>query len=893
MGDVDRAERLPSGTVTFLFTDVEGSTRLWQEQPDAMRAALERHDEILRTAIAAHGGYVFTTAGDSFAAAFQDHSSAVSAASAAQEALGLEVWPAEAPISVRMGVHTGDSWERDGDYFGPTLSVAARMMNAGHGGQVLVSAATNGLLHDVPTRSLGVHRLRDLSEPQEIFELGGGDLEFPPLRTLDQVRHNLPFVADALLGREEAVEEIVTSIVDHPVATIVGVGGIGKTRLALEVAAGSTSRFADGVWLCELAPVGDEAAVAQAVADVIGTRQWPNLSMVDSVAEFCRHREMLVVLDNCEHVLDAAADLVEKVVAVAPGVRLLATSREGLGCSGEVTFPLGSLEVGGLRSASGELFLRRAAEIDSQRVWSGPDEVAIGRICARLDGIPLAIELAAARTRTLSPVEIEERLDDAFRTLRGGRRSIERHRTLQAAIEWSYDLLPEPQRVLFERMAVFAGGADLDAVEHVCASTSSEDFGDAVGDVVELLEELVAKSLVVTERTSWGRTRFRLLEPLRQFAEDRLSQRIETAVIRGRHLAYYADWAETWSADAWGAGVDLRERLDADFANVRSAVDWAIQTEETNHALRIVAAMGTAQVAWERLEVGDWAIRSLRLPGVDSHRLGPSVAGAAAGFCWWRGDVAGHITHIERGEAMSTYDPTAPQPATGRVTYTALVLGDLDAALAMADRIEPSTTEELVSAAWSRQTVVRGDDRAAALIAQLRQETNMTGSTLVGLMADGLASEYLTEHFEYEQAAKHAREAIEAARAIGANFYAHFYIMFLGLAVRGADSTATRDLELARLSLREQRDAGQQADQWLVLVGAALMLGDTKIGADVQHGMQGSQWAGSVVAGVLPTAFAGEVGPLGPTDGVGASDDVPTLSSVVDQVLAAIDKRLA
>jgi hypothetical protein len=242
---------------------------------------------------------------------------------------------------------------------------------------------------------------------------------------------------------------------------------------------------------------------------------------------------------------------------------------------------------------------------------------------------------------------------------------------------------------------------------------------------------------------------------------------------------------------------------------------------------------------------------------------------------------------------MSTYDPTAPQPANGRVTYTALVLGDHDAALAMTDRIEPSTTEELVSSAWSRQTVVRGDDRAAALVAQLRQEANMTGSTLVGLMADGLASEYLTEHFEYEQAAEHAREAIETARRIGANFYAHFYIMFLGLAVRGADSTAARDLELARLSLREQRDAGQQADQWLVLVGAALMLGDTKIAADVQHGMHGSQWAGSAVAGVLPTAFAGEVGPLGPMDNVGTSDDMPTLSSVVDQVLAAIDKRLA
>jgi class 3 adenylate cyclase len=334
VGDEDRTERLPSGTVTFLFTDVEGSTRLWQDEPHTMRVALERHDEILRIAIAAHGGYVFTTAGDSFAAAFQDHLSAASAASAAQTALGLEVWPAEAPISVRMGVHTGDAWERDGDYFGPTLSVAARMMNAGHGGQVLVSAATNGLLHDVPTRSLGVHRLRDLSEPQEIFELGGRDVEFLPLRTLDRVRHNLPVVADVLLGREETVEEIVTAIVDHPVATIVGVGGIGKTRLALEVAARSTSRFADGVWLCELAPVGDEAAVAQVVADAIGTRQWPKLPMVDSVAEFCRHRKMLMVIDNCEHVLDAAAELIETVVAAAPGVRLLATSREGLGCAG-------------------------------------------------------------------------------------------------------------------------------------------------------------------------------------------------------------------------------------------------------------------------------------------------------------------------------------------------------------------------------------------------------------------------------------------------------------------------------------------------------------------------------------------------------------------------------
>jgi class 3 adenylate cyclase len=438
----------PTGTATFLFTDVEGSTRLWEEHPDVMRVALERHDAIMRAAIEHHDGYVFTTAGDSFAAAFQDHASGVSAAAAAQLALQRELWPDRTPIGVRMGVHTGDAWERDGDYFGPTLNMAARLMSAGHGGQVLLSAATTTLLRDVEVRSLGVHRLKDLSEAVEIFELETGDVRFPALRTLDRVRHNLPVTSAPLLGREQAVTDVTRLLDATALVTVVGVGGMGKTRLALAVAAEVADRFVDGVWFCDLAPVDDADAVAHVVADALGARQRPGRSMLDSVAEFCGDRQMLIVVDNCEHVLDHVADLVEAITSLAPNVGFLATSREGLGLDAEVTYPLGSLDVGP-RSSAVELFLDAAARVDPTRVWSDAGKIAIVQICVRLDGIPLAIELAAARTRSMAPIEIEERLHDAFRTLRGGRRSIERHRTLQTAIEWSYNSIGEPEQALF------------------------------------------------------------------------------------------------------------------------------------------------------------------------------------------------------------------------------------------------------------------------------------------------------------------------------------------------------------------------------------------------------------------------------------------------------------
>jgi predicted ATPase len=382
--------------------------------------------------------------------------------------------------------------------------------------------------------------------------------------------------------------------------TVVGVGGIGKTCLELTVAANLAERFDSGVWFCDLAPVSDTDAVVHVVAGAVGARQRPGRSMLESLAEFCRDREMLVVLDNCEHVLDHAADLVEKVTANAPGVTFVATSREGLGLRAEIIYPLGSLEVVGRRSPASGLFVESATRVDPTRIWSEVEGAAIEQICRRLDGIPLAIELAAARTRSMTPVETENRLDDAFHTLHGGRRSIDRHRTLEAAIEWSYQALDEPEQLLFDRLAVFAGSCDIDALEAVCADDDLIDITDAM----DLLDELVSKSLVATEQTLWGTTRYRLLEPLRQFAEDRLSHRGQQPAAQSRHLAHYTKWAEAWNADVWAPGTQLLERLEVDFANLRSAVGWAIETSDSDKALRLVQGMGAAQLAWERLEAG-------------------------------------------------------------------------------------------------------------------------------------------------------------------------------------------------------------------------------------------------------------------------------------------------
>src|SRR5271170_6342720 len=519
----------PSGVVTFLFTDVEGSTHRWEADADAMQMALAAHDEVLRGAIEARGGWLFKHTGDGVCAAFASPRSAVDAAVAAQR--GLE-------LPVRMGIATGEAELRGGDYFGVVLNRVARVMAAGHGGQVLLVESTASLLGGVELLDLGQRRLRDLSTAVGVFQVlaDGLPTAFPPLRTLDATPGNLRPQFSSLIGRGPELAEVEAALRGHRLVTLTGVGGVGKTRLALELAGQLADKFPDGVWFFELASVGDPGAVPDAVASVLGITQQPGKSVTDSIATALEGRVRLLVFDNCEHVLAAAADLIEAIFAHSATVQILATSREGLAAVDEQVWPVPSLEVGaGIESAAVTLFVERARSAAPRFSLAQADEEnAVVEICRRLDGIPLAIELAASRMASMTASEVRDRLDQRFRLLVGSRRGLERHQTLRHAVAWSYDHLDDAERTLLERCSVFAGGFDL---QSACAVARFDDPDDYA--VLDLLDALVRKSLLVADRSS-GRTRFSMLETIRQFAEEQLVASGSATEVRTAHARYFA-----------------------------------------------------------------------------------------------------------------------------------------------------------------------------------------------------------------------------------------------------------------------------------------------------------------------------------------------------------------
>jgi predicted ATPase/class 3 adenylate cyclase len=574
------AVEAPSGTVTFLFTDIEGSTRLWEVEPTAMSAALARHDDILRSAIEAHGGYVFSTGGDGFAVAFSRVGDAVSAALDAQRSLGAESWPTPLPLRVRMGLHTGEVEERDGDYFGPAVNRAARIMAAGHGGQVLVSVATAALAGAIGLVDLGEHAFAGLTGLERVFQLGAAD--FPPLRSVGSVPSNLPVDLSAFVGRERELAAVAGLLRSPRVVTLTGVGGVGKTRLAMEVAAGMVDEFPDGAWFVELAPLIDPALVASSVASCIGVTAAPGADPTEVVARFLAPRRALVVLDNCEHVIDAAAVLAERLVRGAPRARVLATSREPLNVKGEVAWRVPSLTVleDGVPGDAVELFLKRAAEGRPGSGIGAADRDAVVQVCRRLDGIPLAIELAAARARTMSVEQIRLRLDDRFRLLiRGGRGAVPRQQTLEGAIDWSYELLTPAEQGLFDVSAVFAGDFDVAAVAAVAAVDEFE--------ALDLLGQLVDKSMVEADP---ARDRYRLLETLRQYAWGRLVATERLVSARGGHATYYGSLAgeQARLMVVPGHQVKALDRLELDYDNLRAALAYLIENRQAEGAVRMV-----------------------------------------------------------------------------------------------------------------------------------------------------------------------------------------------------------------------------------------------------------------------------------------------------------------
>lgn len=567
---------------TFLFTDVEGSTRLWETEPQRMRVALAAHDAIARRAVEAFRGTVVKTTGDGMHAVFADALDALCATLELQQALADPGATGGLALRVRCGLHEGAEEARDNDFFGPAVNRAARIMGAAHGGQVLVSRALaerlrGRLPRQVALRDLGLARLRDLTDPERIFQVVHPQLrqDFPALRSLEATPNNLPQQMTPFIGRERALQDVRRLLANTRLLTLTGAGGLGKTRLALQLAADSLDEFPDGVWFVELAPIADATLVAQAVGAVLGVREDASRPLSEVLAAHARDRTQLFVLDNCEHLLQSCADLITLLLRSGPAVKIVVTSRESLHVAGETSYAVPTLSVPALddsgRTGEAEavkLFVARAHAANVGFELTRENARAVAAICRQLDGIPLALELAAARLRALPVETIASRLGDRFRLLtRGDRAALPRQQSLRALIDWSHELLTVKERALLRRLSVFSGGWTLEAAEAVC----TDDMIEAE-DVVDLLAHLVDKSLVSPEA---GGMRYRMLETIRQYARERLEEVREKKAVRSRHLAYYVTVAERARGELTGPRQgEWLARIDAERENLIAAHRW-------------------------------------------------------------------------------------------------------------------------------------------------------------------------------------------------------------------------------------------------------------------------------------------------------------------------------
>jgi len=576
------------GTVTFLFTDIEGSTKLWEQYPEAMRAALQQHDTLLRRAIEENNGRVFKTMGDAFYAVFDDTTDALSTAHIAQTSILAQDW-GQTPIRIRIALYTGTAETRDDDYFGPSVNRVARLLAVGHGGQILVSASTQALAQDrlpagLSFHDLDAHRLKDLERAERIYQLLAPDLpsDFPPLKSVDYYPNNLPVQLTTFIGREKEIGEVSRHLMEARLVTLIGPGGTGKTRLAQQAAARVLELFPDGVWLVQLAPLADSTLLPQTVASVLGVREEPDRLISETLANYLRSKELLLIMDNCEHLVQACAELAAMLLSSCPNLHILVTSREALGVAGEVFFlvppmslPQGAVAVGEKELAQYEavqLFMERAETSLPGFRLTEQNAPAVLQVCRQLDGIPLAIELAAARLKLLQVEQIATRLDDRFRLLTGGSRTaLPRHQTLRAMIDWSYDLLSKSERVLLERLTIFAGGWTLEAAEAICSGAVVS--GD---DILDLLFQLINKSLVIADREQGMETRYHMLETIRQYGREELIESGEIEQMRAKHLDYFLALAEKAEPELRGpVPAQWYEMLEREHDNLRTALEWS------------------------------------------------------------------------------------------------------------------------------------------------------------------------------------------------------------------------------------------------------------------------------------------------------------------------------
>ncbi|MDH3606365.1 MAG: adenylate/guanylate cyclase domain-containing protein [Acidimicrobiia bacterium] len=653
---------LPTGLVSFLFTDVEGSTRLWESNPQGMAASLALHDEVMQSVADSLGGHVFSTAGDAFAVAFQTCEAAIAAATKIQLDLLSAQWPGPA-VKVRIGIHTGTAEERAGDYFGPVLNRAARIMSAGNGGQVLVSSITaetmaSTLAAPSSLEDLGTHHLKDIEEPEHLFELRHAELPVidTPIRTVDIRRHNLPEYLTTFVGRSSELAEIDTLSTDSRLAVLTGVGGTGKTRLAVEAARPMADELADGAWLVELAPITNPAFIMSEIGDAWGLRAGEGATIEDVVTRYLWAKELLLVIDNCEHLLDGATAAIKLILESCPNVRIVATSRESLGIAGEEILRVPSLglpdETHQLEDSEAVmLFLDRARSATADFSPTHDDLAAIGRIVTRIDGIPLGLELAAARLRSMSPAELADRLDHSFRILSGSAKTaLPRQRTLAATIDWSNDLLKPAERDFFHRLSVFVGGFDLAAAEAVCVGGEVEEW-----EVLDHLDSLVDKSLVTVVPDSEGGTRYRLLEPVRQYAQEQFAESGNAADYLMAHAHYFVDLVAGATSGFRGPDrLTQTATVDLEYDNIRAGFMTLFETADIDAYLSMVFdLMSYWMHGGKQVEAIDVALQGLEAASEDTDTLHQIKA-------WWSTAILGGqltspeaIGHARTGLALA------------------------------------------------------------------------------------------------------------------------------------------------------------------------------------------------------------------------------------------------
>jgi predicted ATPase len=785
--------------VTFLFTDIEGSTRRWEADADAMRAAIAAHDQVLRQTIESHGGWLFKHTGDGVCAAFASPRSAVNAAVAAQ--LTLE-------LPVRMGLATGEAELRDRDYFGAALNRAARVMSAGHGGQILLADSTAGLLSGVDLMDLGPRRLRDLPTPVGVFQVRapGLRIEFPALRALDTSPGNLRPALTSFIGRESEVEDVQAALKIHRLVTLAGVGGVGKTRLALEVALRLADEFPDGVWLFELAAVADPAAVPDAVATVLGITQQPGKTVTESLAAALEGRMRLLVFDNCEHVRDAAADLVEAILARSATVKILATSRERLEVADEQLWSVPSLDIGaGINSAAGSLFVERAQSISSRfSVSESQDATAVVEICRRLDGIPLAIELAASRMASMTPIEVRDRLDHRFRLLVGSRRGLGRHQTLRHAVAWSYDHLDDPEKVLLQRCSVFAGGFDLQSACAVAGFDHNDDY-----EVLDLLDALVRKSLLVVDRLS-GRTRYSMLETIREFAEELLAARGEASEIRAVHARHFAQ-RETDVLALWDSPrqSEAYAWITAELANLRTAFRWAADNNDLDTAAIIATYVAFLGYLVERYEPITWAEELIEpARAVDHPRLAFLYVVAAG--CYVIGRIDDAVPYAEVAAELLDGDRFQVPYGIGgwpAGAYTSIGQPERAAALCRAQLARGRDTHTLTRGCLVFALTMRGiSDEAIALadgLVKAAEATRNPQAHCFALLAEG----FVFRDADPTRALKAMRRGMAIAQETGnQNGESHLAAVLCRVETKYGDPIAA--LKYCRLAVYNHHESG-------------------------------------------------------------------------------------